>query len=264
MVRTRPDSPTARRAAARRPIATAALAMIWATAAAAGCARAERAGRGPLGPGPARTVAFATSDGGRVEADLYGAGNHGVVLAHGGRFTKESWRGQARALADAGLRVLAINFRGRGASRGGTASDDPDGGYALDVLAAIRYLRDQGAQRVSVVGASFGGWAAADASTMAAPGEIDALVLLAHSPIEAPERMRGRKLFIVARDDPQADGSPRLMRIRDQYERAPPPKRLLILPGAAHAQHLFGTSQGDRALEEIIKFLGAGSGSAAP
>jgi hypothetical protein len=45
--------------------------------------------------------------------------------------------------------------------------------------------------------------------------------------------MIGRKLFIVSRDDPQADGSPRLIKIREQYEKAPPPKQLLILDGSA-------------------------------
>ena len=39
----------------------------------------------------------------------------GVVLAHGGRFTKESWQKQVEVLVHAGFRALAIDFRGRGA-----------------------------------------------------------------------------------------------------------------------------------------------------
>lgn len=58
-------------------------------------------------------VSFATSDGGTVYADVYGKGDRGVVLAHGGRFNKESWEKQARTLAAAGFRVLAIDFRMR-------------------------------------------------------------------------------------------------------------------------------------------------------
>lgn len=38
-----------------------------------------------------RQVSFPTQDGGLVYADLYGKGDKGVVLAHGGRFDKESW-----------------------------------------------------------------------------------------------------------------------------------------------------------------------------
>src|SRR5579862_3396482 len=61
-----------------------------------------------------QTVSFATDDGGTVCADLYGQGTRAVVLAHGGRFNKESWHDQALALASAGFRVLAIDFRGVG------------------------------------------------------------------------------------------------------------------------------------------------------
>lgn len=35
-------------------------------------------------------VTFPTEDGGLIFADVYGTGSHGVVLAHGGRFNKES------------------------------------------------------------------------------------------------------------------------------------------------------------------------------
>ena len=53
-----------------------------------------------------------------------------------------------------------------------------DTGYGLDVLAAVRYLRGGGATQVSVVGGSFGGSAAANASVHSKPGEIDRIVLL--------------------------------------------------------------------------------------
>jgi pimeloyl-ACP methyl ester carboxylesterase len=204
--------------------------------------------------GPPKEVSFPTQDGGIVYADLYGSGDRGVVLAHGGRFNKGSWEKQARALADAGFLALAIDFRGRGRSRGGTPSGSDDG-LRFDVLAAVRYLRKSGAKSVSIVGGSMGGGAAAEASIEAAAGEIDRLVLLAHAPIEHPERMKGRKLFITARDDPRADGTPRLVKIREQYESAPPPKELVILDGSAHAQFLFQTDQAERLMREILRFL---------
>ncbi|MGH7338186.1 MAG: alpha/beta fold hydrolase, partial [Myxococcota bacterium] len=86
-------------------------------------------------------VSFPTEDGGVVSADLYGAGERGVVLAHGGRFDKGSWAKEAKALAAAGFRVLAIDFRGYGASRAGTATTRDDDGFRFDVRAAVRYLR---------------------------------------------------------------------------------------------------------------------------
>lgn len=201
-------------------------------------------------------VSFPTQDGGLVYADLYGDGDRGVVLAHGGRFNKESWEKQARVLAKAGFRVLAIDFRGRGRSRGGRRTQPGDDGARFDVLAAVRYLHEAGASSVSVVGASYGGGAAAEASTEARPDDIDRLVLLAHAPIEEPERMQGRKLFIVSRDDVSGDARiPRLPRIREQYERAPEPKELVILEGSAHAQVIFETDQGERLMQEILGFL---------
>ena len=203
-------------------------------------------------------ISFPTRDGGLIYANLYGKGEPGVVLAHGGRFNKESWDKQARTLVKAGFRVLAIDFRGRGQSRGGAQTPASDDGLRFDVLAAIRYLHKSGAKTVSVLGASFGGGAAAEASVEAEPGEIDRLILLAHSPIDKPEQMKGRKLFIVTRDDFSGDNKvPRLPKIRDQYERAPNPKELIILDGEAHAQFIFETEQGERLMREILRFLTA-------
>jgi pimeloyl-ACP methyl ester carboxylesterase len=198
-------------------------------------------------------VSFPTQDGGIVYADIYGKGERGVVLAHGGRFNKESWEKQAQALVKAGFRALAIDFRGRGQSRG-PQSKSADEGVEYDVLAAVRYLRKTGAKTVSVIGASFGGAAAADASIEAEPGEIDRLVLLAAWTDRPPEKMKGRKLFIVARGDANDDG-PRLPKIRANYERAVGPKELIILDGSAHAQFLFATDQGSRLMREILRFL---------
>ena len=132
-------------------------------------------------------------------ADTYGAGEHTVVLAHGG----------------------------------------------------------QGARTVSVVGASFGGDATARAAVEVEPGEIDSIVLLAAADIDTPEKMKGRKLFITTRDDFRGGGIKRLPSIRDAYERAPGPKKLVILDGSAHAQFVFQTEQGARLMQEILQFLSA-------
>jgi pimeloyl-ACP methyl ester carboxylesterase len=202
-------------------------------------------------------VSFPTEDGGRVFADLYGKGKRGVVLAHGGRFNKESWAKQARALAAAGFRVLAMDFRGYGESRGPGQADPLSTPLHLDVLAAVRYLRRAGAKSVSVVGASMGGQAAADASLAAEPGEIDRLVLLAAWASGPPEKLKGRTLFIVSRDDTRGDGVVRLVQIRRQYEKAPGVKELVVLDGSAHAQALFQTDQGERVMREILRFLSA-------
>jgi len=46
-------------------------------------------------------ISFPTLDGWTIQADLYGTGDRGVVLTHGGRFEKGSWEKQARALVKA-------------------------------------------------------------------------------------------------------------------------------------------------------------------
>src|SRR3989442_6573483 len=114
-------------------------------------------------------VSFPTQDGGVVCADLYGKGGRSVVLAHGGRFNKESWEKQVQPLG------APLHF---------------------DVLAAVRYLRQNGAKTVSVIGGSMGGGAAADASVEAEPGEIDRLVLLGSTGGGKPEKLKGREPFL--------------------------------------------------------------------
>lgn len=199
-------------------------------------------------------VSFPTQDGGLIYAVVQGRGDRGVVLAHGGRFNKESWAKQARIIADAGFRVVAIDFRG-GQSRGPGQGDIYNAPLHLDVLAAVRYLRQTGAKTISLVGGSMGGGAAA-AALAEAPDEIERLVLLAATPDAPPEKLRGRKLYIVARDDASGAG-PRLPGIRAHYEKAPEPKELIILEGSAHAQFLFETDQADRVMREIVRFLSA-------
>jgi pimeloyl-ACP methyl ester carboxylesterase len=201
-----------------------------------------------------KTVSFPTEDGGVVYADVYGEGDTGVVLAHGGQFNKESWEKQARTLAAAKFRVLALDFRGYGKSRGPGDSDPMDAPLHLDVLAAVRYLWKTGAKSVSIVGGSMGGGAAGDASIMSQPGEIDRVVFLGSAPNEPADKLKSASLFIVARDDASGDGL-RLPGIKAQYEKAPQPKELIIVDGSAHAQFLFKTDQGDRVMREILRFL---------
>jgi pimeloyl-ACP methyl ester carboxylesterase len=203
-----------------------------------------------------KTVSFPTADGGVIYADVYGQGDRGVVLAHGGRFNKESWEQQARTLASAGFRVLALDFRGYGKSKGPGDAHPMDAPLHLDVLAAVRYLRETGAKSVSIVGGSMGAGAAGDASIASRPGQIDRLVLLGGSPNGPAEKLKSATLFIVARDDSSGDG-PRLPRIQEQYQKAPEPKALIILNGSAHAQYLFQTDQAGRVMREILKFLSA-------
>jgi alpha-beta hydrolase superfamily lysophospholipase len=207
--------------------------------------------------GASSEVHFATQDGGVVYADLYGAGARGLVLAHGARFNKGSWNKEATELAGAGFRVVAIDFRGYGKSHGGPNAKAGSDDMYMDVLAAVRYLRENGATSVAVIGASMGGGASANAVVQGKPGEIDRLVLLSPAPIQAPERITGPKLVITSADDPITP------KVREQYAKAPEPKELQVLEGAAHAQFLFTTGHREHVMAEILKFLGGRSSTAA-
>lgn len=173
-----------------------------------------------------------------LPADSYGSGPRAVLLAHGGRFTKESWKPQAEILAAKGFRVLAIEYRGEGS--------------VADILDSIHYLRATGAKSVYVIGGSMGGDYAAEAAE-AEPSAIDRIVLLGAGIYTTITKMQGPKLFILARDD--SDGKPRLPRVRAQYEKALGPKQLIVLDGSAHAQFLFDTPHGPRVMAEILRFL---------
>lgn len=186
-----------------------------------------------------------------LQADVYGSGTRAVILAHGGRFNKESWKPQATSLADAGFLVLSLRFRGDGTNPDGSAEDN-----AADVLAAIHYLQGRGAKEIDAVGASFGGDAVGDAVAESPPGTLARIVVLASNGGSHPERLSGRKLFIVARDDRSAAGL-RLPEIQQHYARAPEPKQMILLEGEAHAQFLFPTTQGPRLMREILTFLTA-------
>ena len=200
-------------------------------------------------------VSFTTEDGGVVSANVYGRGDRGVVLAHGGRFDKEGWNEQAQALASAGFRVLAFDFRGHGQSKG-PAGRPPDDGRRFDVLAGVRYLRHSGARTVSVIGASMGGDYAAETAE-AEPDAIDRLVLLAAGAYTPLLRAKARKLFLMSRDDVIGDNKPRMPAIRLQYEKASGSKEFVVVEGSAHAQALFQTEQADRVMREILRFLSA-------
>jgi dienelactone hydrolase len=202
-----------------------------------------------------QTVVFRTEDGGTICGIVYGKSPHAVVLVHGGQYRKESWDSQARSLVDAGFMALAIDLRGFGCSTGPGQADPFTAPLYLDVLAAVRYLRANGAQAVSVIGASMGGWAAADAVALARAGEISRLVLLGAGAGNQPsEGIVGPKLLITSREDRSGDGL-RLPEIEKAFEKMPKPKRLLIVSGSAHAQAMFGTSVGGRVTREMIRFL---------
>jgi len=107
--------------------------------------------------------------------------------------------------------------------------------------------------RLALLGGSAGGGAAAEAATDSQT-EVEALVLLAPMAIDRPDRVRGRKLIVVGRDDRSGEGL-RLPGVRAQYARYPGPKQLLVLEDSAHGQRLLDGPRGPALRAAILRFL---------
>lgn len=207
-----------------------------------------------------RTVTFPLGDhSAEVQGDLYGSGSgsgfRGIVLAHGGRFDEKSWKKQAEVFAATGFLVLAVRFRGDTVNPDGSPSaEGSDAENADDVMAAVVYLHGMGVKTLYAVGGSLGGSALGNADAMSAAGTFDRVVFLGSEGGDEPEKLSGRKLFIVARDDRNGDGL-RLPGIEAHYKRAREPKKLVVVEGSAHAQYLFDTDEGPRVMKEILEFF---------
>ena len=140
-----------------------------------------------------------------------------------------------------------------------TQTNDPFRAKAPDDLrAATNYLREQGAQRIVLVGASLGSMASAKVAAETNP----AAVVLMASPVD-----RTGLPFLVTSDEIRAIASPKLFLVAEKdvngftpdvkkmYEIARAPKQLKIFPGTAHGTDVFKTAAGDAVMDDIMAFL---------
>lgn len=187
-------------------------------------------GEEPGGTGP---VSGTPGEAGGSDVLTWGSGDYGVVLAHGAAFDAASWTEQAVAIAEQGATVVAVE------------DISPEA-----IAAAVELLRDDGIDRVALVGGSAG----ADAILRLAaeqPDLPDQLVLL--SPNTVVEGLGSEpKLFVASEGEPGADLS------RQLAETAPGDDNVvLVVGGSAHAQNLFDSPQGSDVLEAVLERLSA-------
>jgi len=121
----------------------------------------------------------------------WGAGERVVLLLHGFLEHAHAWDLLAPRLADAGLHVYALDWRGQGDSEWVGA-----GGYYhfMDYLADLSFLVPQLSERVALVGHSMGGGAAvlyagAEPERVIALASIEGLGMPGSDPAEAPARV---------------------------------------------------------------------------
>ncbi|MCF6203157.1 MAG: alpha/beta hydrolase [Methylococcaceae bacterium] len=191
-------------------------------------------------------VSFVTADGGKTFATYFQSGPKAVVLAHGAIFNKESWQGLIKNLLKNKISVLSIDFRGYGQSKAGKRPADK---YE-DILAGVHFLNKKPEiSSVSVLGASMGGAAAARASIHSKKGDINRLILLSPAAFSDPENIKSNTFYIASKNETIIN------HVKDLFQKTPEPKKIQLLEGTAHAQHIFKTSKSEALTELIIHFI---------
>jgi pimeloyl-ACP methyl ester carboxylesterase len=202
-------------------------------------------------------VTFATSDGVQLAGRLFGnpdrAGT-GVVFSHMIPADQSSWFDFAKRVADQGYLAMTFDLRGYcpGGDAGCSEGDEDPNAAAVDLAAAVAFLRSKGAETVALVGASVGGTASlvvasqegdavAAVITLSAPQTIDGLV----AGPEVLTNVAAAKLFIAGNGDAAAPAAAQTF-----FDEAQPPKRVEIVTSDDHGTELL---EGNQA--EIVRTL---------
>jgi dienelactone hydrolase len=225
------------------------LALLALFALGAASSGAARTAEDPcIGPGETG-VTMRASDGATVYGLEVGTGTTGVVLGHQFWSDHCEFIDFARELGKLGYRVLTIDFRGNGDSRGGDGRR-----LDRDVAAAVSRLRADGATRVKLVGASMGGTAVLAAASWITP-RVDGVVSLSGpatyrglDALRAVKRSRVPVRFLASRADNYFPQDRRTL----MKAAAAKDKALLLMNGARHGSGLLSLP---RAKAFVLAFL---------
>ncbi|MEX0989030.1 MAG: alpha/beta fold hydrolase [Actinomycetota bacterium] len=200
----------------------------------------------------------------RLEGRIFGAPGTvprpGVVLVHTLPGDQRAWFDLAETLADEGALVLTFDLRGvcPGGDGGCSAGTQDPASAPTDLLAAIAFLRDEGASEVSVVGAGIGGTAALiAASTLESGADVPAIVTLSAPPQsgdlvveDAMLQTQTAKLLIAGTGDEAAGEA-----AQELYGIATPPKRVEIVPSDGQGTELLESARGAEVERQIVLWL---------
>lgn len=203
----------------------------------------------------AHTVTFETPDGAMITGELYGSGTTAVVFSVMGN-CRPGWRELAQQTAAQGL--MALTYTWRDCGPGGPVNErDLIQNFVNDARGAIDFVRQQGAEKIILAGASLGGLASAK---LAIESNASGLIIFA-SPVEI-ERWDFKieaedlnidipKLFMTAEDDSVVP----LASSQALYNLAADPKEWQTYPGTAHGTDLFEEDYGEDAARRILEFI---------
>lgn len=201
------------------------------------------------------SVAFKTPDGATITGELYGSGKTAVIFSMMGN-CKPGWRALAQLTAAQGLMALTYPWRDCGPA-GPVSEEQLVKNFVNDARGAINFIKDQGAERIILAGASLGGIASAK---LAVESGASGLIVFASPPkipdhdfkIEAADLNTGiPKLFLTAENDSVVPAG----ESRQLFEMASKPKEWQTYPGTAHGTDLFTSEYGKDAQERILEFI---------
>jgi pimeloyl-ACP methyl ester carboxylesterase len=235
----------------------------------AGCGSGHQAGvAGPPLPAIAkrcggahakwRTLWLEASDKTKLDGAEAGSGARGVLMLHESPSDLCGWEPYGAELSRRGFHVLLIDMRAFGLSRRGYRYGLP--GAVADIRGAVDVLKQLGAKRVAVVGASYGG-AAALAAAPALGSEIAGVASLSGElelgnagfrALEAVPKIRVPLLVMGSRKDHYLDEADarRLVRAATSTH-----AQLVEFDGYDHGWNLFASSHKRRAYAVLVGFL---------
>ncbi|HKY54834.1 MAG TPA: dienelactone hydrolase family protein [Anaerolineales bacterium] len=200
------------------------------------------------------SVTFNTTDGATVNGELYGSGKTAVVFSVMGN-CKPGWREFAQLTAAQGFMALAYQWHA--CRESGSTDENELQKFVEDARAAVNFVRERGAEKIILVGASLGGVASAK---LAIESQASGLVILASPPsipqwgfeIE-PDDLNTDipKLFITAENDDTVPADS----MRALYDLAAEPKEWQTYPGTAHGTDLLKGVNGPELGQRILAFI---------
>ena len=204
-------------------------------------------------------VSFRSSDRVLIKGVLLGRGRTAIALGHELRTDLCNWLPFARVLARSGYRVLAFDFRNFGSSgrKSGAATFRLD----RDMAAAAKLLRQRGATRIVLGGASMGGTAALVAGAAITPAPVAVINLSGPTElgpmnaVAAVRRLSAPTLFLAGRDDAYADDVRTLFN-----ESISAQKRLELFDNGLHGTALLRGAAAANTRAVIIDFLRSATG----
>lgn len=203
----------------------------------------------------AHTITFETPDGATITGELYGSGTTAVVFSVMGN-CRPGWRELAQQTAAQGL--MALTYTWRDCGPGGPVNErDLIKNFVNDARGAIDFVRQLGAEKIILAGASLGGLASAK---LAIESNASGLIIFA-SPVEIARwdfKIEAEdlhtdipKLFLTA----ESDSVVPLASSQALYDLAAEPKEWQTYPGTAHGTDLFNEDHGEEAARRILEFI---------